>query len=120
MYQLILYDYFFKKEKINYTSTSFSVLDFYTPSQRQKLKLICESIGMKDVNIFTESSAITMYYKYTKYKDINFRGRNFDNLIGKHCLKEVKQINKFDKIELNDKKYYRLIEQSIKDNRKNY
>ena len=160
----LINDYFFKKEKIKYTSTSFSVPDFYTPSQRQKLKLICESIDMKDVNIFTESSAITMYYGYTKYKDIfineenkimknkknilfidighskasfilstfkynefkieyvfndyNFGGRNFDYLIGKYCVKEFKQINKLDKIELNDKMYYRLIEEAIKDNRK--
>ena len=62
--------YYFKKNNINYNYTSLSVPDFFNYNQRQKLKLICESIDLKDVKIYNESSTITMYYGYTKYKDL--------------------------------------------------
>ena len=41
---------------------------------------------MKDVKIFNESSAITMYYGYTKYKDIFL---NKDNKIDKNIEKNI-------------------------------
>ena len=66
----LINDFFFNKKKINYNSTSISVPDFYYSNLKQELKLICESIGMKNIKIINESSAITMYYGYTKYKDI--------------------------------------------------
>jgi len=56
--------YYFEKEKYEYTTTSLSVPDFYTKEQKEKLKIICESIGLKDIEIYNESSAITMYYGY--------------------------------------------------------
>ena len=69
-YLSLINDYYFGKEKINFDICSISVPDYYNPIQKKELQLICESIGMKTINIFNESSAITMYYGYTKYKDI--------------------------------------------------
>ena len=54
----LINDYFFKKEKIKYTSTSFSVPDFYTPSQRQKLK-----------SLNTYSTLNSLYLNVDKIKD---------------------------------------------------
>ena len=62
--------YYFEKEKIDYTSPSISVPDFYNINQKEELKLIFESIGMKNINIYNESSSITMYYGYNKYRDL--------------------------------------------------
>jgi molecular chaperone DnaK (HSP70) len=66
----LINEYYFEKEKIKYDITCLSVPDFYTPNQKQELRLICESIGMKDINIYNESSSITMYYGYNKYRDL--------------------------------------------------
>ena len=59
-----------KEENFKYDFVTFSVPDYYTAFQKQELKLIGEAIGMKNVNIINESSAITMYYGYNKYRDI--------------------------------------------------
>ena len=75
----LINEYYFNKLKINYDSCCLSVPDFYTPLQRQKLKLICETIGMKNVKIYDESLAITMYYGYSKYKEI-FIGNNKEKI----------------------------------------
>ena len=72
----LINEYYFEKEKIKYDITCLSVPDFYTPNQKQELKLICESIGMKDINIYNESSAITMYYGYSKYRDLFLNENN--------------------------------------------
>ena len=66
-YLSLINEYYFQTQKIEYDITCISVPDFYTPIQKQKLNLICEGIGMKNINIYNESSAITMYYGYTKY-----------------------------------------------------
>jgi len=65
----LINDYFYDKSKIEYTSTSISVPDFYTFNQKNKLKLICESIGMKGIKIINESTAISMYYIYNQYNN---------------------------------------------------
>jgi len=81
--------YYYKEHKsnVNNISISLSIPDFYNSIQKQKLKLICESIEMKDVNLFNESSAITMYYGYTKYKDIFLNKENkIDPNIEKNIL----------------------------------
>ncbi len=82
----LINEYFFKKEKINYTCTSLSVPDYYSFSQRRNLRLICEALKMKDINIFSESSAITMYYGYTQYKNIFV---NEQNIINKNITKNI-------------------------------
>ncbi len=67
---LSLINDYFEKEKIDYTSTSISVPDFYTINQNKELKLICESIGMKNVKIINESTAISMYYIYNQFNNL--------------------------------------------------
>ena len=62
--------YYFDKNKFSYNFTSLSVPDFFNFEQKNRLKLICESIDLKNIKIYNESSAITMYYGYTKYKDL--------------------------------------------------
>ena len=77
----LINEYYFTNEKINYTSTSLSVPDYYTFELRRNLRLICEGLNMKDVHLFTESSAITMYYGYMKYKDLFIDEQNKINQI---------------------------------------
>ena len=80
----LINEYYFEKEKIKYDITCLSVPDFYTLNQKQELKLICESIGMKDIKIINESTAITMYYGYNKYRDLFVQGiNNIDTTIQK-------------------------------------
>jgi molecular chaperone DnaK (HSP70) len=69
-YLSLINEYYFQTQKIEYDITCISVPDFFTPIQKQKLNLICEGIGMKNINIYNESSAITMYYGYTKYNNL--------------------------------------------------
>ena len=85
-YLSLINDYYFEKEKYEYDSTCLSVPDFYNINQREELKLICEAIGMKDVRIINESSAITMYYGYTKYSDLFGNGIQISNEIDKNIL----------------------------------
>ena len=79
--------YFFILEKKEYTSTYLSLPDYYTSYQKETLKLICKSLHMKDIHIVNESSSITMYYGYTKYRD-NFviNKNNVDSTIIKNIL----------------------------------
>ena len=80
-YLSLINEYYFKKEKIDYTSTSISVPDFYTFNQKKKLRLICESIEMKDVKIINESTAISMYYIYNQFTNFyDMKGYNSFNL----------------------------------------
>ena len=72
----VLYDflslinsYYFIKDSYSFSYTFISVPDFYTSYQREILTLICKTRKMKEIKILNESSAITMYYGYTKYRD---------------------------------------------------
>ena len=49
-----------KEENYKYDFVTFSVPDYFTAFQKKELKLIAEAIGMKNINIINESSAITM------------------------------------------------------------
>ena len=73
-YLSIINQFYFEKEKESenekYDFVTFSVPDYFTASQKKELKLIAEAIGMKNVNIISESSAITMYYGYNRYSDM--------------------------------------------------
>ncbi len=75
-----------KEENVSYDYTTISVPDYFTEDHKQELKLICEAIGMKDVRIINESSAITMYYGYTKYSDLFGNGNKIDPTIEKNIL----------------------------------
>ena len=84
---ILINNYYFKLEKIIYSSTYISVPDYYTSYQKDLIKLICQSLNMKDVNVFNESSAITMYYGYTKYRDnFVFQKNKVDSTIIKNIL----------------------------------
>ena len=85
-YLSLINKYYFEKENIEYDYTIISVPDFYTLNQKQELKLICESIGMKDIKIIDESTAITMYYGYNKYRDLFAYGNNIYENIEKYIL----------------------------------
>ena len=69
-YLSLINNYYFKEKKITYDYCTFSVPDYYTAHQKLILKHIAEAIGMKDIDIINESTAITLYYGYTRYKDI--------------------------------------------------
>ena len=74
----LINQYYYKEEKKDNVniSISFSVPDFFTETQKKKLNIICESIGMKNINVYNESSAITMYYGYSKYRDLFLNENN--------------------------------------------
>ena len=69
-YLSLINEYYFEKENIEYDSVSISVPDFYEEKQKENIKLICDVLKMKNIKIFNESAAITMYYGYNKYKDL--------------------------------------------------
>ena len=85
-YLSFLNDYYFEKEKYDYSITYLSLPDFYDEEKRKKLKLICEAIGMEDVTIVDESLAITMYYGYNKYSDLFFGEKKIYENIEKNIL----------------------------------
>ena len=55
---------------INFT---IPVPDYYTLYQREHLKIINEALNLKNINIINESSALTMYYGFTKYRNLFFQ-----------------------------------------------
>ena len=85
-YLSFLNEYYFEKEKIDYSIIYLSLPDFYNKEKKKKLKLICEAIGMEDVTIVDESLAITMYYGYNKYSDLFFGEKTINENIEKNIL----------------------------------
>ncbi len=75
-----------KEENVSYDYTTISVPDYFTEDHKQELKLICEAIGMKDVRIINESSAITMYYGYNKYNDFFMKNKQIQENVEKHVI----------------------------------
>ena len=69
-YIYLINNYYFKEKSIAYDYCTFSVPDYYLAHQKQILKCISDAIGMKNVNVINESSAITIYYGYSRYKDM--------------------------------------------------
>ena len=69
-YLSLINNYFFKEQKIQYDYVTFSVPDYYTLYQKNNLKIIANAIGMKNVNVINESTAITIHYGYTKHYDM--------------------------------------------------
>ena len=84
----LLNDFYFKQQEINYDVITLSIPDYFTIYQREKMKIILESIHKdKMVNIITESTAITLYYGYTKYRDMFIKGKiGVDQLIKKYII----------------------------------
>ena len=56
---------FFEEEKFNYDYTCLSIPEFYILNQRKKLKLINESIKMKDVNLINVLSEYGLWVPLT-------------------------------------------------------
>ena len=69
-YLSLINKYFFEEHELKYDTVTFSVPDFFTFYQKNILKLIAEAINMKNINIINESTAITIYYGYNKYRDL--------------------------------------------------
>ena len=70
-YLHLLYDSYITKKQLNPECVVFSVPDYFTCTQKNKYLQIAESIGIKydNVHLVNESSAITLYFGYKKYKD---------------------------------------------------
>ena len=84
----LINQYYYKEEKKDNVniSISFSVPDFFTETQKKKLNIICESIGMKNIKVYNESSAITMYYGYSKYRDLFVQEKKIVPTLEKNIL----------------------------------
>jgi len=85
-YLSLINEYYFVKKGCQYDLACLSVPDFFTGYQKQSIELILKALNMQDVNIITESSAITMYYGYTKYNDVFYKENKIDTTIEKNIL----------------------------------
>ena len=66
----LLYNSYVIKRNINPECTIFSVPDYFTTNQKEIYHQIIKSAGIKnDIYLLNESSAITLYFGYKKYKD---------------------------------------------------
>ena len=73
-YLHLLYNSYVVKRNLKPECIVFSVPDYFTCSQKNKYLQIAESIGIKnDIHLVNESSAITLYFGYKKYKDYFIR-----------------------------------------------
>ena len=61
---------FYKEQNIIIDNCVISVPDFFLEYQRNLLKTICNAVGIENIKVINESTAITMYYGYSKYKDM--------------------------------------------------
>ena len=69
-YLHLLYNSYILKKDIKPECTVFSVPDYFTCSQKNKYMQIIESAGIKnDAHLLNESSAITLYFGFKKYKE---------------------------------------------------
>jgi len=73
-YLHLLYNGYVTQKNLNPECIVFSVPDYFTCSQKNEYLQIAESIGIKnDIHLVNESSAITLYFGYKKYKDYFIR-----------------------------------------------
>ena len=73
-YLHLLYNSYIVQKNLKPECIVFSVPDYFTCSQKNKYLQIAESIGIKnDIHLVNESSAITLYFGYKKYKDYFIR-----------------------------------------------
>ena len=69
-YLHLLYNSYVVKRDIKPECIIFSVPDYFTCTQKEQYSQIIKSTGIKnDVHIVNESSAITLYFGYKKYKE---------------------------------------------------
>ena len=75
----LLYDSYIIKKKLNPECKVFSVPDYFTCSQKNIFMQIIKSANItSDFHLVNESSAITLYFGYKKYKEY-FLKKNSDN-----------------------------------------
>ena len=73
-YLHLLYNGYVTQKNLKPECIVFSVPDYFTCSQKNEYLQIAESIGIKnDIHLVNESSAITLYFGYKKYKDYFIR-----------------------------------------------
>ena len=73
-YLHLLYNGYVTQKNLNPECIVFSVPDYFTCAQKNEYLQIAESIGIKnDIHLVNESSAITLYFGYKKYKDYFIR-----------------------------------------------
>ena len=76
-YLHLLYNSYVVQKNLKPECIVFSVPDYFTCSQKHKYLQIAESIGIKsDIHLVNESSAITLYFGYKKYKDYFLRKKD--------------------------------------------
>ena len=67
--QKINKQYLKNNSDFQFENLTISIPDFYSLSQKQAIKIILKAVGAKKINIINESTAITFYYGYNRYKD---------------------------------------------------
>ena len=73
-YLHLLYNSYVVQKNLKPECIVFSVPDYFTCSQKNKYLQIAESVGIKnDIHLVNESSAITLYFGYKKYKEYFIR-----------------------------------------------
>jgi len=73
-YLHLLYNSYIVQKNLKPECIVFSVPDYFTCSQKNKYLQIAESVGIKnDIHLVNESSAITLYFGYKKYKEYFIR-----------------------------------------------
>ena len=73
-YLHLLYNSYIVQKNLKPECVVFSVPDYFTCSQKNEYLQIAESIGLKnDIHLVNESSAITLYFGYKKYKEYFIR-----------------------------------------------
>lgn len=73
-YLHLLYNSYIVQKNLKPECLVFSVPDYFTCSQKNEYLQIAESIGIKnDIHLVNESSAITLYFGYKKYKEYFIR-----------------------------------------------
>jgi len=75
----LLYNSYIIQKNISPACNVFSIPDYYTCFQKNKFQQIIQSIGIQDnFHLVNESSAITLYFGYKKYKEYFIR-QNSEN-----------------------------------------
>ena len=73
-YLHLLYNSYIVQKNLKPECVVFSVPDYFTCSQKNEYLQIAEGVGLKnDIHLVNESSAITLYFGYKKYKEYFIR-----------------------------------------------
>ena len=81
---------FFKKQNISFDKgLTISVPDYFTPDQKDSMRVILKSNNIKNFNIINESTSITLYYGYMKYKDLFLKEVNNKKSIDTGIVKNI-------------------------------